>query len=817
MKVKINKQALCESTVLLREFNNADKAELLNNGQDFTVSYEIEMESSDAVDGEGYYLNESDPVEELKDRLNDMGSQEQVEFFGMDDSLREAAGESDASELCSEIVTTTNIDGITDTLAAIIALTVRDKTDRGKQVDDSGDIELVPVVLKESDIESFVLAYILSKESGGQYNTALVDKANNNDEYQKMMKIASDLGVGAQTDFNFSKIREERIGQIMGFTGDEWDLSFIPEGANYSPAKFFTEVLDLPINFYYEELKNLEKTCKQILGNYNNLVGLTNGDYRAGEHDETKNFPEFRKAAEELASLAQYKIDEFYEESEQSFDYRDYGFDLESYVSSNTDSKFEQSGGNALIDYFPTFWKKYGRQMESDADLSLENNHNVEIKMSSYLQGIASALEYLDIFFDDFDNQNNFQFNQNTGLHTNISMDIPNKKFNLLKALFFLSEIEGKQGEVPFAYKGIESRYKNKNWSDTIKDKALKYLKEEFNEDQRLAQTIKESYKNNDFVTIIDELNGHLGDFKRGVSAKHHGFNMKYTETRGYIEFRYPGHNVTKEALEDLTLYYAHIVKASLDPEYKKQEFMKKLVGFLQELFSQTGPNSKQSINAITQQFEAFFGPAKQFSYQDGSYAGGIRSGIDYADYNEFPYSQFMGIKTLDPIFAEYPLYKSKAIAEMNELLPINIKKAISILFPGEKLFEHFGAAMMFLSNLALTAKNTNAISVRERDSVEYFLRRIRVTMRDGMRALFEKMKYDAIKAKEQEETSLTESKKKVKIIKRMPLEETSVAGSIQGAPGCNGGPWPSSVANSGHSLPSQAKKKTILRRLGMA
>ena len=54
----------------------------------------------------------------------------------------------------------------------------------------------------------------------------------------------------------------------------------------------------------------------------------------------------------------------------------------------------------------------------------------------------------------------------------------------------------------------------------------------------------------------------------------------------------------------------------------------------------------------------------------------------------------------------------------------------------------------------------------------------------------------------------------KVKLIKKNKIDETSVAASVQGAPAANGGPWPTSVANSGHSLPSQRTKKKIMKSL---
>jgi len=63
------------------------------------------------------------------------------------------------------------------------------------------------------------------------------------------------------------------------------------------------------------------------------------------------------------------------------------------------------------------------------------------------------------------------------------------------------------------------------------------------------------------------------------------GFNLHYIGNRGYVEFRYPGgDSPTLEKMKSTTLYYAHLIKLAVDKNYKRKEFLKKLVKMMVNL-----------------------------------------------------------------------------------------------------------------------------------------------------------------------------------------------------------------------------------------
>ena len=76
---------------LLKEFTKKDKQELLSGGNDFTVSYEIEMISKDFIDGNGDIIDPTGARD-----IAGMSSFDQVEFFNYHDNIEEQANNLDA-------------------------------------------------------------------------------------------------------------------------------------------------------------------------------------------------------------------------------------------------------------------------------------------------------------------------------------------------------------------------------------------------------------------------------------------------------------------------------------------------------------------------------------------------------------------------------------------------------------------------------------------------------------------------------------------------------------------------------------------------
>ena len=71
----------------------------------------------------------------------------------------------------------------------------------------------------------------------------------------------------------------------------------------------------------------------------------------------------------------------------------------------------------------------------------------------------------------------------------------------------------------------------------------------------------------------------------REMGSKRIGFNVNYTPSRNYIEFRYPGEDdPTLESMTKALKYYAFVVKAAADPDFKKKDYIKDLIGFINNL-----------------------------------------------------------------------------------------------------------------------------------------------------------------------------------------------------------------------------------------
>ena len=760
MKVRLKNQ-LKENKQVLEEFNSTDKQEILQNGDLFTISYELEMESSDTIDDEGNILSDSDPEQELRDYLDGLSPRRQVDFFNFEDSLNESAREADADSLYYEEVVSNDLD-LNKSLAAVLAVIVRNKTKRGITIDEEGREEETPVVLKESDLETFVLASYLSSERGEKYNEMLVDKSNNPIQYAKILDIASEMGIYRQADFNFTGFREQTIGQILGFKGVEWDITFIPENLEYSPVEFFRRIVNPPEDFFQDEIHVLTTICLRIFGRYETLGSVENSEYRASREESLKYFSEFKEATKILAKKASLLIESIYESKVDSFDYSDYDIDLEPYLG-DWPSNNDKTGDNALDSYLPNFWSRYGNQMDVGTDGSLPSQHNLEIAMKTYLQGVPAAMEYLDIFFEDFENQSNFSFSKKTGLHTNVSLDKEDKYFNLLKALMFLGEKE-RDNKAPFVFKGTETRY-GQRWTGLVKEKVFTHLREQMHSNNAFFHQVKDAYENNNLEGLESLINRRIDAFKDTLNSKYHGFNMRYTQTRGYIEFRYPGHNITKDALKNLTLYYCHVVKTALDPEYKKKEYMQKLVGFTQELLSAGKVNSDlERLKIIDKYIESHIADrtlsderAKNFEHTVSMVILG-KLNVNAAQMKKYHLlrTNYEGI--VEKIIAADPSIKT-TINRIITGLPIIIKKCLSQYFNNNTMYEDFPLFCSLLFQIPRTSDVQ--LSVKENDSTRQVYINIMDTLRDSaLKHLFSES--------DSTDIPLSESKKRiVKVIKK--------------------------------------------------
>ncbi len=261
----------------------------------------------------------------------------------------------------------------------------------------------------------------------------------------------------------------------------------------------------------------------------------------------------------------------------------------------------EESLYEAMEEYFPNFMEKYAPNLKFEEDPSLSCGIEFSSDNPPYITGLDAALEYLNDFFEEYNKQSFFRFDDTTGLHTNIGMVTEDgeevDKYNFFKALMFLNHTFATAGV------GFPSREFSR-WTGDLKGPALQnianYIKD-YSGQGRSAESKKDfmlDYLKDNFEELEDLLNASISRTANSIGPKGLGFNIVYTPSRNYIEFRYPGKTEpTPETMKKALEYYAFIIKAATDPKFKRKEYIKDLIGFINSIEGEKPPGSK--INFI--------------------------------------------------------------------------------------------------------------------------------------------------------------------------------------------------------------------------
>lgn len=580
---------------LLKEFKKSDAEAVLEDEDSFTVSYEIEIVSEDYVgledEDEGGYGGMPDEYNEQYAVQRRRYASEFLPDSYFDEQVRNGESEMLWLELFDD-------DSDPD-LEDLMGLYFEEKTAVG------GSQERYAFEVAQLD---FALDQIKGKFSeilkklttpGTKENKIFLQFLKNHPEIARDLedRDTTDLTDKQQTIPGVSLESEVAKEAFRRYVYDYENRS-LPYGVGYGPLvslfgllesideEEFVEDLEWEVNLEYERVINPG-------GRYTTLNDLTSIDRQKS--------PFYNNLAKFIEEKAEAFIERFAEErrSEYEEDPEDYlhdiGYDLDSAFENwweNNWENFVESRGEGgeenarrlLEEYLPNFYSKYEDIIKIVPDASLPSNYNMEIVIDdppTYLNGLDAGLEYMETFFNDFDKQNNFKFTRGTGLHTNIGYKVPQEggdkkltnKYNLIKSLLFLNH--------EFALKNFENR-KGSRWAGDLKADALKAVKMHITDSRGTEDTMAQWLSKN-FEEFEKIINGVVFNYADSLYSKGIGFNILYTKRRGYIEFRYPGNiDPTYEGIRDATLYYAHVVKAGADEEYKKEEYLKKLTGFVE-------------------------------------------------------------------------------------------------------------------------------------------------------------------------------------------------------------------------------------------
>lgn len=218
----------------------------------------------------------------------------------------------------------------------------------------------------------------------------------------------------------------------------------------------------------------------------------------------------------------------------------------------------------------PNFWRNWIRKIDFVPDATLDRG--IEIKPKSYLKSVSEGISMINDFFDDFEKQNYWFFSERTGIHINIGC---NKAvdWNSIKGLMLLSDYSN-YGKIPLTFKDMSWRMNNDFCGSLIPHLA--------NLPDREKKLIKK-LSLHDIQNAEQVLNKFLMNKVEKVGFKNLGFNITKLKN-DYVEFRYAGGQIPKNTMIEKVKYFCFIVYCMTNKEYKRQEYLKKLYKFIDNL-----------------------------------------------------------------------------------------------------------------------------------------------------------------------------------------------------------------------------------------
>lgn len=220
--------------------------------------------------------------------------------------------------------------------------------------------------------------------------------------------------------------------------------------------------------------------------------------------------------------------------------------------------------------HLPNFSRKWDRKLDYVGDATLERG--IEIKPKTYLNSLSEAIEMINDFYSDLDNQSYWKFTERTGLHINIGSN-QIVEWNPIKGLMLLNDFSSKD-VTPIVFKDMTWRMNNRFCGSLIP-----HLKEMIGiEKDKIKSLDLNNLKESELV-----LNEFLVKKVNSVGFKNLGFNITKL-SHNYCEFRYAGGVISKEVLIEKVKYFSFIVYCMTNPGYKRKEYIKKLYKFLDNL-----------------------------------------------------------------------------------------------------------------------------------------------------------------------------------------------------------------------------------------
>ena len=560
---------------LLTEFDKADRNSVMADADRFTVSYEIELESDENLDGEDgggidlerarNYIGEDYFYETANER-------EANDFFEYTISVEPREDEFVAWYLSQieEAETQNYIDSVLLGLAA--------------ETSDEYKKELLGILKELFDPNTRVhkkaakvIADNFTEEELVRYKVGKPRKVGQ----QGTLGLDGEAGVEEIVEVNVAAFVKQMLFDYDNI-GKGGTLPQYPK-ADYGFQGFMDDI------GLTDEIADVIEAGREYL---EDEIATGGGERWATLADLTNTYqyktPIARDIAVQVSNAVEADIEKAVEEQYQEYQedpidfLENMGFEMDQFEREDE----EGDPRELLTQAFPNFMAEYEDQLKFEKDGSLDNGIEFSMDDPVYMTGLDEAFKFLDLFFEDYNNQNIFRFDTNTGLHTNIGyLDEDGDEvtdYNLIKTMLFLNN--------DFAFKGFENR-KGSRWAGDLKAIFKREIEDQlgnpakntygFNE---WKDSIFDLYKENKFEELEEKLSSLVRSFAPS-NPKSIGFNLHHIGKRGYVEFRYPGgDSPTLEKMKATTLYYAHLIKLAVDKNYKRKEFLKKLVKMMVNL-----------------------------------------------------------------------------------------------------------------------------------------------------------------------------------------------------------------------------------------
>ena len=272
---------------------------------------------------------------------------------------------------------------------------------------------------------------------------------------------------------------------------------------------------------------------------------------------------------------------------------------MEMYMSRKEQKKVSNFERN-----FMNFILKYGQDITYHYDETLVNGLEI---VSIPFKSLKKAKDYIKLFFEDFENQEDWIFNHKTSIHVNVG--VSNKEWNVVKGIIMMSD--------EYTFKDIEAR-KNSEYCKSLKNEIEKEMYSKILPKDNTIKSMEESIYLLLNSTIIKK-NTHVG------SNKEFGINISKVlfDHLNYIEYRHIGNSKINQGIViDKLMYYCYITYL-MTSDYKNREYYRKLSGFMERIkqkFIGESLDIKKLINGYTSNHDELKNIEKPIKVDDTDY-----------------------------------------------------------------------------------------------------------------------------------------------------------------------------------------------------